>query len=119
MLNRRFVVTGLAITGLFGVTTAQAQFPPPIYEGERRYRDGVDEEEEHRRFEERRRQGEERRNAYYEQRGRPQTVIGLEQERNRRVLGLQQELSRGQIGRREFNERVAQIDFELHSRLGQ
>ena len=120
MQDRRSFIAGLLVAGVAVAQPSRAQpYPPPPYEGERRYLDGRGEDDENRRFEEQRRAAEERRREYYDRQGRPPGVVGLEEERNRRVLGLQLALQRGEISRREFNERVAEIDYDLHRRLGQ
>ena len=121
MQGRRHFSGGLLALALAGLGSAKARAqyyqqpgyapPPPRYSDQ--------EEEEHRRYEERRREEEARRREYYEQHGRPGSVVGLEEERNRRVLALQLQLQRGQIGRRQFDEQVAEVDRELHDRLGQ
>ena len=112
MHSRRYFGLGLVAVTAMGLHSARAQgYPPPRYSDE--------EEEDHRRYEERRREAEERRREYYGRPGRPNSVIGLEEERNRRVLGLQLQLQHGEIGRRQFDERVEEIDRELHGRLGQ
>jgi hypothetical protein len=68
---------------------------------------------------------------YYPQQGYPQQgyppppygggpegrVAAIQRERNRRVLVLQEQLSHGQIGRRQFNEGVAEIDREMNARI--
>ena len=118
MQGRRGFTTGLAAVaaaiGFAGMARAQ-YYPQPGYPpGPPRYPD----DEDRRRFEERRREEDRRRE--YGGGGRPgyqDRVYAMEQERNRRVLYLQQQLQRGQIGRREFDDRVAGIDRELHDRL--
>lgn len=116
--RRHFTIGFLAALAALGASgRAMAQYyPQPGYPqpGPPRYPD----DEDRRRFEEHRREEERRRG--FEGGGRPpyqERVYGLEQERNRRVLFLQQQLDRGQIGRREFEGRVADIDRELHDRL--
>ncbi len=116
MQERRRVVFGLllaaaSIPALSMRAWAQGYPPPPRPYGE-------DDEEEHRRYEERRHEEYERRRGYYEGHGPGGgRTYALEEQRNERVLHLQQQLARGEIGRRQFDYGVAQIDRELNEQL--
>ena len=109
MYERRLMLRGLAaalVVGIAPTRQALAQYyaqpgypPPPPGYPDPRYED-------HRREE-------------YEGRGGPYQggVAAIQRERNRRVLDLQLQLRHGQIGRRQFNDEVAQIDREMNAQI--
>ena len=102
MHERRLMMKGLLAAlavGTAPVGQALAQYyPPPGYPGPR--------------YDERRREE-------YEGRGGPYEggVAAIQRERNRRVLDLQLQLRHGQIGRRQFNDEVAEIDREMNAQI--